>query len=61
MKICFFFDKKKYKFGKYTAKLIFLWYDNFGENQTPLQRNGMAAIPKKVWMEIRRENKQNRK
>ena len=27
------------------AKLTFLWYDNFGKNQTPLQRNGMAAIP----------------
>ena len=25
---------------------IILRYDNFGENQTPLQRNGMAAIPK---------------
>ena len=32
--------------GKYTAKLTFLWYDNFGENQTLLHRNGMAAIPK---------------
>ena len=31
--------------GKYRAKLIILWYDNFGVNQTPLQRNGMAAIP----------------
>ena len=28
------------------AKLTHLWYDNFGKNQTPLQRNGMAAIPK---------------
>ena len=28
------------------AKLTFLWYDDFGTNQTPLQRNGMAAIPK---------------
>ena len=27
------------------AKLTFIWYDNFGKNQTPLQRNGMAAIP----------------
>ena len=27
-------------------KLTNLWYDNFGENQTPLQRNAMAAIPK---------------
>ena len=29
-------------------KLNFLWYDNFGENQTPLQGNGMAAIPKRL-------------
>ena len=27
-------------------KFKFLWYDNFGENQTPLQRNGLTAIPK---------------
>ena len=26
--------------------LTIIWYDNFGENQIPLQRNGMAAIPK---------------
>ena len=26
--------------------LTILWYDNFCKNQTPLQRNGMAAIPK---------------
>ena len=30
--------------GKYTAKLIILWYDNFGENHTPL--NWMTAISK---------------
>ena len=30
------------------GKLIILWFDNFGENQTPLQRNDMAAIPK-IW------------
>ena len=29
------------------AKLTFLWYDNFSEKD-PLQRNGMAAIPKIV-------------
>ena len=40
----FVFDKKK-KIGKYTAKLIILCYDNFGENHTPLQRNGITAIP----------------
>ena len=22
------------------------WYDNFGENQIPLHKNGMTAIPK---------------
>ena len=32
--------------GKYMAKLIILWNDNFGEDQTPLQRICMAAIPK---------------
>ena len=26
--------------GKYTAKLIILWFDYFDENHTPLQRNG---------------------
>ena len=26
--------------GVNTVKLTFLWYDNFGEIQTPLQRNG---------------------
>ena len=44
-----FFDKKK-KIGKFTAKLTFLWYDNFGENQTPLQRNSLSAIPKISYM-----------
>ena len=34
------------KIGKYMAKLIFLWIDNFGDNQNPLQGNGMAFIPK---------------
>ena len=32
----------------YMAKLTFLWYDYFGENQTPQQRNGIAAITKIV-------------
>ena len=41
-----FWQKEKFKMGKYTTKLILLWYDCFGENQTPLKRNGMAAIPK---------------
>ena len=27
--------------------LTIIWYDNFGENQIPLQRNSMAAIPKR--------------
>ena len=31
---------------KYTAKVISLWYDNFGENHTALHRNGMTAIAK---------------
>ena len=30
------------------AKLTYLWYDNFGENCTPLQINGLAAIPKSI-------------
>ena len=35
----------------YMAKLTILWYDNFGKNQTPLQRNGMTAIPKNmIWI-----------
>ena len=29
-----------------TTCIFILWYDNFGENHTTLQRNGMAAIPK---------------
>ena len=41
-----FMQKEKMKIGKNTAKLIILWYDNFGENQASLQRNGMAAITK---------------
>ena len=34
------------KIRNYTALLTILWYDLFGENHIPLQRNGMAAIPK---------------
>ena len=44
-----FFDKKKKekkKFGKYMAKLTFLWYDNFGKKERSLHRNGKAVIPK---------------
>ena len=41
-----FIQKEKMKIGKNTAKLIVLWYDNFGKNQASLQRNGMAAITK---------------
>ena len=29
------------------AQLTFLWYDYFGENHTPLHRNGMAATSKR--------------
>ena len=38
--------KEKQKMSKYASKLTILQYDNFGGNQTPLHRNGMAAIPK---------------
>ena len=38
--------------GKYTAKFIILWRDNFGENHTPLQRNGMTAIPKRSFCRV---------
>ena len=34
--------------NKYTAKLIILWYDSFGENHTPPHRKGMTAIPKRM-------------
>ena len=40
MNICFF-DKKK------NRKSALKWYDYSGENQTPLQWNGMATIPKR--------------
>ena len=32
--------------GKYMAKLIIIWYDNFGEKHTSLLRRSMTAIPK---------------
>ena len=38
--------KEKRTIGNYTAYLIILQYDLFGENHTPLQRNGMAANPR---------------
>ena len=44
--------KRKIEIGKYTAKLTILWYDNFGENQTSLHRNGMAAIPKICYQKL---------
>ena len=28
------------------ANFTFLWYNKFGENRTPLHKNGIAAIPK---------------
>ena len=37
----------------YTAKLIILCYDNFGENHTPLQRNGMA-VKNKIFITLKR-------
>ena len=30
----------------HTAQLTILWFNLFGENHTPLLRNGMAVIPK---------------
>ena len=50
----YFFDKKKKKkIGKYTTKLTFLWYDNIGENETPLQRKSMAAILTRQKLKLR--------
>ena len=46
MQICL--KKEKQRIGKYTAKLTFLWYYNFGDKRTPLHRNSMATIPKNV-------------
>ena len=43
---CGYWQKEKEKIGKFIAKLTFLGYDNFGEREASLQRNGMAAIPK---------------
>ena len=37
--------KEKLRIGDYTAKLTFLWYDNFGKKGS-MPWNGMAAIPK---------------
>ena len=34
-----------------------LWCDKFGENQTPLQRNGMAAIPKTGPVKIEKQKR----
>ena len=45
MQICFSTKEKK-NIGKYMAKLTFLWYDNFGNKERSLHRNGMAAITK---------------
>ena len=41
--------KEKRNICKNTAKFIILWYDKFVENHTPLQSNGMAAIPKMLY------------
>ena len=43
MNIWFLIKRKRNSAIKW---LTTLWYDNFGENQDPLQRNGMAAIQK---------------
>ena len=59
MQICFL-KKRKTEFslmiriGKYTAKLTFLRYNNFGDKRTPLHRNGMAPIPKIYLMKTRK-------
>ena len=45
----------------YMAKLTFLWYDYFVENQTPLQRSGMGAIPKKLGLFVESLNPQETK
>ena len=47
-------EKEKKKIGKYTAKLTFLWYDNFGKKERSLHRNGVAAIPKMELVHARR-------
>ena len=33
---------------KYTARLIILWYDYFGKNQTPLKRKGLYSDSKNL-------------
>ena len=43
--MCFLLKRKIENRQKY-CKLIILCYENFGENNTPLKRYGMTAIPK---------------
>ena len=43
MQICFLTKKEKKRIGKYTAKLTFLWYDNFGKKKGLCI--GMAGLP----------------
>ena len=47
IQICFLIKRKIENWQIY-GQAYKLWYDNFGENQTPLQRNGMSAIPKEM-------------
>ena len=46
-----FWLKEKWKIGKFTAKLTILCCDNFGENQTPLQRMAWLLFPKTIFYE----------
>ena len=38
--------KENWQIGEYTAKLTFLWYDNFGKKERSLQMKGKITIPK---------------
>ena len=44
---CLLVSNEKMELCLDMTKLIILWYDKFGENHSPLRRNGMTAIPKK--------------
>ena len=43
-----FFIKRKKKKSNFTAKLTILWYNLNCKNDTPVHRNGMAAISKSL-------------
>ena len=46
MQICFLTKRKK-KIGKYTAKLTFPWYDDFGKKERSLHKNGILPFQKR--------------